>query len=496
MRLSQSYDVLKRTAHFTTLGLIADTLDAQPVRWLLLISRARLLQPPVASSIISFSLLEMIPAFGYSVGDFIATLNLAVTIVRAVQDSFGARVQYETIVTRLEDVKAAVELHAELDLLDARTRPKLQNAALHIEQSVEQFQKSIAPFHSLSQRDSTTRLVAALRRVHFALVKEHILELQADLLSQLTFIQLVLATVTNMAILKELADIGQRVIETGKQIQQIRSSQIRLSRYLAECATEFRQTLRKILKRTRLIQTVGLLLPAQIRFGKPLVLQDAFGEYLPIFLQPGECAVVKRNYKLQDGSISGKWLDVAIDQPFETTFRPGARWDQAMVFSLDPELGLRCPGFATHGHSDQAHTSEYDANAQGNKEDFESFEGAEDVQGELFDGPIQTTPVDVQIKAGGFCNVYLAQPPSMWLRDLEGCWLIVPWPLIHSLAQLQRIATLFGLAAATSDFVCLENTANDTICDLVCARALAFSARQSEAQTVECRSKGIYKDNN
>lgn len=70
--------------------------------------------------------------------------------------------------------------------------------------------------------------------------------------------------------------------------------------------------------------------------------------------RPGFQAVKTRNYKLQDGSVDGKWLEIDFEKPYEEVFQSGGRWDQLMAFPFDPSPEAGCPrcGFPESSYLD------------------------------------------------------------------------------------------------------------------------------------------------
>lgn len=59
--------------------------------------------------------------------------------------------------------------------------------------------------------------------------------------------------------------------------------------------------------------------------------------------KPGAEAVRAKNFKLQDGSVAGKWSDVDVDKPYDQVFQSGGRWDMAMIFPRDRQTEGGCP---------------------------------------------------------------------------------------------------------------------------------------------------------
>lgn len=71
-----------------------------------------------------------VPAFGFSFGDFVAGINLVKGVIEALNDSVGAKLQYQRLITELINLEHIA----------------IEQAALQSQQSIEDFLRRNAKF--------------------------------------------------------------------------------------------------------------------------------------------------------------------------------------------------------------------------------------------------------------------------------------------------------------------------------------------------------------
>lgn len=143
------------------------------------------------------------PAFGFSVGDFIAGVSLVRKLIRALNDSAGARASYRQLISELFDLDEALTGASNLQLNPAQSAQKIA-----LEQVVSQCQLSITAFidknakfkESLGvapgQPTSTPRWRAILHKIKWALCKDNgIQSLRTEIQAHTRTLNLLLSTI-------------------------------------------------------------------------------------------------------------------------------------------------------------------------------------------------------------------------------------------------------------------------------------------------------------
>ena len=91
----------------------------------------------------------VVPAFGFSVGDFIAGINIAIDVVKACKDTGGASSQYESVLVEFETY---LTLLHKLQDSSIPTTAEVNRLASSCKQPVQQFLTKIEKYRcSLSQ---------------------------------------------------------------------------------------------------------------------------------------------------------------------------------------------------------------------------------------------------------------------------------------------------------------------------------------------------------
>lgn len=89
-----------------------------------------------------------VPAFGFSFGDFVAGINLVKGVIEALNDSVGAKLQYQRLITELINLEHVLTEVRNLEVEDSLTLQKIaiEQAALQSQQSIEDFLRRNAKF--------------------------------------------------------------------------------------------------------------------------------------------------------------------------------------------------------------------------------------------------------------------------------------------------------------------------------------------------------------
>ena len=138
--------------------------------------------------------------FGFSVGDFIAVIELVGTVIDALRESGQSRAEYLELIRQLYSLENAL-IHVnrvESDEADSSQLISLRQAASQCRTTIDQCLIKLEKYHPSLGFSSTGRsaLRDRCRRIQWAMCRENDLEkFQLEILGHTESIQLLLATV-------------------------------------------------------------------------------------------------------------------------------------------------------------------------------------------------------------------------------------------------------------------------------------------------------------
>lgn len=143
------------------------------------------------------------PTFGFSVGDFIAGVSLVKKLIRALNDSAGARASYRQLISELFDLDEALTGVSNLQLNPAQLAQKiaLEQVASQCQLSISAFLDKNAKFEGSlgvdpEQPTSTPRWQASLHKIQWALCKDSAIQaLRTEIRAHTTTLNLLLSTI-------------------------------------------------------------------------------------------------------------------------------------------------------------------------------------------------------------------------------------------------------------------------------------------------------------
>jgi hypothetical protein len=116
----------------------------------------------------------MSAGFGFSVGDFIAGINLVRELIDALDDAAGASAEYRCIVRELFNLESALIEVKHLSLHESQKSQKIavEQAAFQCQETIDQFLKNTAKYRSALGWDSAIpKWRSNLRKMQWALNK-------------------------------------------------------------------------------------------------------------------------------------------------------------------------------------------------------------------------------------------------------------------------------------------------------------------------------------
>lgn len=139
--------------------------------------------------------------FGFSVGDFIAAINLVSNIVDALRETGDSGSSYRSLITQLYSLESALLQVKRIHLDDAESQQgeivALRQAAAQCQRTIDDFWNTIAKYQpALRIGGSGMRFKDGWMKVKWALCrKEDVARFQADLLAQTQSIEILLGVV-------------------------------------------------------------------------------------------------------------------------------------------------------------------------------------------------------------------------------------------------------------------------------------------------------------
>ena len=141
----------------------------------------------------------MLPPFGFSVGDFVAGIELIRQLIKALEDTAGSSAEYRGLIKELYSLERALLEVKHLDLDDSQhaQHVALRQAATQCQQTIDEFLVKIRKFQpALRTGGSKSSWRDGLRKVEWALYKKDDVErFRAQLNGHTTSINILLMTV-------------------------------------------------------------------------------------------------------------------------------------------------------------------------------------------------------------------------------------------------------------------------------------------------------------
>ena len=141
------------------------------------------------------------PAFGFSLGDFIAGITLVKDLISALQDGAGAKLQYRRLITELVNLERALTEVRYLKISDSQLSQKiaLEQTASQCQETIEDFLKQNAKFSAtlgIQSRASKWNWRANLHKIQWALCKDDaVAQLKSEIMGHTLTINTLLATI-------------------------------------------------------------------------------------------------------------------------------------------------------------------------------------------------------------------------------------------------------------------------------------------------------------
>ena len=306
--------------------------------------------------------------FGFSIGDFIAGINVIVTAIKAVQEKRGASAEYAALLTELTNLEAGLNAVDDLDIDPSQHSQckAIEHAVKDCQDCVESFIRSIAKYQPWL-RPHATNWRANLRKMQWAFCeKDDIRNLRDQLEHRSSSINMLLMTLQ----ISQTAAIGhqqQHLLQSAEDTHQAMTNLHvdvlenmdlinRLSLQQKQGFCSLAQTVTQLQSMLHLQQE----LPPQVTLQKPVILLDACGKVAPFhldFITSVDALQGALKARFRDFGVGAAGLekvdrfefvpqdhrgDLSLAKPWNTIFKPGQSVNMSMVFRRSAELEY-CP---------------------------------------------------------------------------------------------------------------------------------------------------------
>jgi hypothetical protein len=319
--------------------------------------------------------------FGFSVGDFLAALELVGTIIDALRESSNSGSAYRELLNELYSLETALLRVKSIDLDESQHIEKLalRQAAAQCQRTIDSFWKKVQKYQPhLRDRGISSKIKDGWTRIKWAVCrKEDVQNFRAEIAAHTGSIEILLLTVQMNATTMHARGEQHQYKTLAGRIQELSgqgmsklaaiadgiAQSVQQGRSLLESSAKVLQTNLRVFQMIHDIQRFMLHIPTQVQRQQPVNMIDAFNKESPFhleFVRSAEAliSVLKVNFKASgcgSGMIdrgeflieeSGTQNVIDITKAWETCFYPGQRVVMSMVFK-ERQVGASCPRCGT-----------------------------------------------------------------------------------------------------------------------------------------------------
>ncbi|PVH82988.1 hypothetical protein DL98DRAFT_570192 [Cadophora sp. DSE1049] len=309
--------------------------------------------------------------FGFSVGDFIAAIDLIGKVIDALRSSSEAGSEYRELLVQLFSLETALLQVKRLDCDDTQYQEviALRQAAAQCKRTIDSFWEKNKRYQpSLEGRGSTSTLRNGWMKIRWAVCKkDDITKFKRDLAGHTEAIQLLLATVqmSQAKIHDRRQDTQQKSLMAKVQEGYFNCMQrlvvaVDQGKQLHEMTTSVMQTVIKTFQIVLQIQGMITAIPGQVDRQQPVYMIDALGKTSHFnleFVRSAEAlvAVLKINFRkhsnAEDKIARGDFAihdsatkqDVDLSRDWDLCFSPGQRVIMSIILDQSLESDTLCP---------------------------------------------------------------------------------------------------------------------------------------------------------
>jgi hypothetical protein len=324
--------------------------------------------------------------FGFSVGDFLAALNLVGTVIDALREASESGAAYRDLLTELFALETALLHVKRLDLDEGQRTEKLvalRQAAVQCQRTIDQFWNKIQKYQPhLRDGGTGSRIKDSWVKIKWAVCKKDDIErFRADLRGHTGALEVLLLAVqigaTTMQSRKQIEGqktLANKIQESSSQwlrklsiITDSINQSVHQGKALLDTTAKIVQTNLQVFQMIFDIHQYILQVPPNVNRQQPVYMIDAFGRESPFHLEfvrstEAFMAILKVNFKSNGGQKidRGEFVieddrtkrDVDFTRDWDSCFSPGQRVSMSMVFKgVNRPTMATCPGCGTESGS-------------------------------------------------------------------------------------------------------------------------------------------------
>ncbi|KAH7069095.1 hypothetical protein BKA63DRAFT_520631 [Paraphoma chrysanthemicola] len=322
----------------------------------------------------------MVVGFGFSVGDFIATLNLVATIIDALRSASHSASVFRDLLNELLNLERALiqVKHIELDDSQRFEQIALYQAASQCQRSIDGFWNKIQEYQPHFSRTATTSSVKdAWMKIKWTMCeKKEVDGFRAEIQAHTSSILVLLGAIQANATTKHARDQREQYKSLAGTIQSFAMQAIgkmsaimdgvsktaSQSATLVQTCAQILQTNLRVFQMVYDIQLFITRIPGQVQRQQPVYFLDALNRETPFhleFVRSAEALLAVLKVNLELTQYGPRMIDrgdfvieelgtqnrIDISQNWETCFFPGQRVAMSMVFREQPSTSASsiCP---------------------------------------------------------------------------------------------------------------------------------------------------------
>ncbi|CAI6342518.1 unnamed protein product [Periconia digitata] len=295
--------------------------------------------------------------FGFSVGDFLATLKLVGSIVDALREASHSTSMFHELLNELEALDTALNHVNRVEFDDSQhfEQLALYQAAAQCRRSIDTFWGETRKYQPHLSKDGTdSRMKDSWMKVKWAVCKKKDVDaFRAEIQAHTSSIQVLMDAILAQnqrrqykSLAGKIQDLSSQALGRLRVIADAVSHNVQQSTGLVETCAKILETNLRVFQMIYDIQLFVTHIPGQVQRQQPVYLIDAFNKESPFHLEfvrsaDALLAVLKANYNDSGLIDRGQFLIeevgsqrlIDLSQNWDSCFYPGQRVAMSMILS-------------------------------------------------------------------------------------------------------------------------------------------------------------------
>ncbi|KAG4422088.1 hypothetical protein IFR04_004829 [Cadophora malorum] len=297
-------------------------------------------------------------SFGFSAGDFVASISLITKVVKALNASTGSVAEVKTLAGTLESLKNAIQTSGDIyrqfgeidgndgtSLVAMEMRSSIERERQRCDEILESFMKTLKPYQDSFSENGSSQLVRHARKIGWLLRQDDAVGLNCSLTSHLTALDIyckLLSRLRTESLLQTASTILSNVLDLRAEVTSITDSLQPLHSIPSSLGYPWEV-------RSAIADTVTLLDAVGRTILLPWILMGSIEDLHQLLLImyrdiPGQKKILAREYNLTDDTdedLDGGMVD---NSNWETTIRRGMQLSLNIIMPTSHWVDLQsCP---------------------------------------------------------------------------------------------------------------------------------------------------------